>query len=178
MTVAFLCLLAAWAFFCTLRFVRPYDRRSWAQRWRRLDVLDLVPVGAFFSPGVPTTEFFVLHRHLLAAGGTTPWREVLPVRHRSVTRAVWNPGKQAYRAKAEVARDLLGVATSIPDNGDGLPVRLLLDDAYLRLLRLVSAQPASPGARAVQFAVLAVDLERGAASGHLVSAAHALPPAS
>lgn len=168
-----------------LRFSSMYRLGSRLQSWRRYDPLRLIPIGAFFSPGAPPTEFGLTIRGCSAHGVVSPWT-ALP---RSVSRrwwhVVWNPGKIDYRLITDVCRGLLSAATAAVADGtrsagsvrwDAAASPLLqLSDEYIAVLRLAATEAGRlhPDTVAVQFAVTTRDLEAQApVEATLVSAAH------
>jgi hypothetical protein len=172
MTLIFEAVLAVWTACSVLRFIHMYDPTSLFQRWRRWDPLRLVPVGAFFSPGVPRVEHFILVRDRLLSGSTTGWRETPKILPRRWSHAVWNPQKHDYRAKSDAARALLSTAMAMSEDDGQLPPRLCLTDSYLRILRYVSALPRVENVSATQFVVIEVDLMTRSIVRYVMSAPH------
>lgn len=172
MDLVFIACLAAWIVFSILRFIHMYDRTSPFQRWRRWDWFHLVPVGAFFSPGVPQTESCIVIRDFLPEGRVTKWTEVPRIRSRTWWHALWNPQKQIYKVKLDCAHSLLLAAGPFLGKTDRLPVSFVLSDPYLALLRFATDLPRISKPFAVQFAVIETDLLTGRAIRTVISSVH------
>jgi hypothetical protein len=166
--------LAVWLLCSVTRFVAMYDAASPLQKWRRLDVFHLVPIGAFFGPNPPPTEFGILIRDFVNDGAVTPWTEVERTRARRWIDAVWAPKKQTYRAKLDVVRNLLATAAQLSPRPGELPPSLVVSEPYLALLRFASSLPRVSEPRATQFAVVEIDLLTGAIVRAVVSSVHRL----
>ena len=174
-TLFFAAGLAGWAGLHVVRLLFMYRLGSRWQCWRKYDVFGLVPVGAFFSPGVPPREVLFVYRALLADGTMTSWRaDPRPVR-RMPWHLLWNPLKQDYRSVGDVARDLLHLATVMDASDGSSSPRLQFSGPYLKLLRYAAAQ-ADRHARAAQFAIVEVDLDSQMVMRSVLSAFHTVDP--
>lgn len=170
----FLLGLSVWVVCSLTRFVAMYDAASPLQTWRRWDVFHLVPIGAFFSPNPPPTEFGVLVRDFVNGAEASPWTEVERTRARRWIDAVWAPKKHTYRAKLDVVRNLLTTAAQLSERPGELPPSLAISEPYLALLRFASTLPRVTAPRATQFAVIEIDLATGAVIRAVVSSVHRL----
>jgi hypothetical protein len=172
MDYLFIALLALWGGFSILRFVKMYDRSSPLQHWRRWDLFHLVPVGAFFSPRVPTSEQWILVRDFLHDGRVTQWTEMPRLRSRVWWHALWNPQKHVYRAKLDSARSLLSAAAQVSQEGGHLSPSFLLSEPYLGLLQYTIELPRVSEPRAIQFAVIETDIISRSVIRTVVSSVH------
>jgi len=158
MDYLFIACLAVWTVFSLLRFVYMYEPTSIFQRWRKWDWFHLIPVGAFFSPKVPQTEFWILFRDFLPDRQITEWTEDPRIRPRTFRHVIWNPQKHLYRAKFDAAHSLLSAAGTLPDNMEALPVKFLLSEPYLALILYITDLPRCSKPQAIQFAVIETDI--------------------
>jgi hypothetical protein len=174
MDYAFLAVLALWMICSLLRFVHMYQPSSPLHRWRRWDLFNLVPVGAFFGPRPPPMEYWILIRDVLPGGPEGLWTEVCRVRARTVWHALWNPDKHEYKGKLSAARSLMRQVPGGYSLGVEWPDRLALSEPYLALLQFVSTLPRLAKPAAVQFLVIETDILTGVAQGALLSRVHEL----
>jgi len=172
-TWLFLAALALWVGCSVLRFCNMYDLSSRVQRFRRYDPFKLVPVGAFFGPEPPPTEFCLLVRDLLERGNFTDWTEVPSLRARRWWHAVWNPQKHLYKARSSAARRLLLVSQQWDGQGP-LPPQVVLSNEYFKVLRFASALSRLSAPPALQFAVIERDVLTKAPQRWLISKVHEL----
>ena len=172
MVYLFLAILAAWAGLSLLRLVHLYDRLSWSGRWRRHDVFRLIPVGAFFSPTAPRTEFAIVFRDLLEDGRVTAWTEAPRIHPRCWSHLLWNPQKHLYRIRTEWARSFLSTVAYLSTDGRSFPLRAVVSEPYLVILRYVTCLRRISAPRAIQFAVIEVDILTREVVCMLVSSAH------
>jgi hypothetical protein len=164
--------IGIWVVCSVLRFVAMYDSAAPLQKWRRWDVFHLVPVGAFFSPNPPPTEFCILVRDFLHDEAVTAWTEVPRIRGRRWVDFAWAPKKHIYRAKLDVVRNLLSTAAHLSGGPGELPPSLVVSDPYIALLRFASSLPRVSTPRATQFAVVETDLLAGTIIRAVVSSVH------
>jgi hypothetical protein len=169
----FVTALAIWTVCSVLRFVHMYGCDSLFQKWRRWDIFNLVPVGAFFSPNPPPTEMWILIRDFLSDGSTTSWTEVPRIPPRGWKDMLWAPKKHTYRAKSDGVRGLLA---AVPPSRDRiqLPVSLVISEPYVTLLRFVTALPRITRPLATQFAVIETDVLTRGILRSVVSSVHSL----
>jgi hypothetical protein len=121
------------------------------QRYRRWDVLGLIPVWTFFAPNPATGDFYVVYRDELRSGTRTIWTETaVPPGRRRLLASIWNPDRRATKALFDIASAL---AVTVRDSADPDAVQLTLP--YLALLTFVCSQAAhAPEAVATQFMLL------------------------
>ncbi|HWW62566.1 MAG TPA: hypothetical protein VN181_14430 [Thermoanaerobaculia bacterium] len=118
------------------------------QRWRRFDVLHLIPQYNFFAPVPGMNDFHVLYRDCLPDGAATDWAEITAIAPRHWWNAVWHPHRRQRKAIFDVtttfAKELqLYGAEKVP-----------LSVPYLLLLNYVSAQDHRPAATSTQFLLM------------------------
>jgi hypothetical protein len=170
-SAAFVGFLAIWTVLCLLRFVRMYDRTSAFQVWRRWDVFELVPRGAFFGPSAPPEEAAILVRDYFRDGRVSEWTETPHLRSRRWLDALWNPQKQTYGAKVAAAGALLAASRHVRAHAVP-PAQLLLSPPYIALLRHVVGLRRAVAPSAVQFAVVERDLLTEEITASFISAVH------
>ena len=171
---AFVAGLALWIVLSVLRFVGMYRLDAPVQAWRRWDVFHLVPVGAFFSPNPPPTDLSILVRDHLSDHTVTPWTEVPTIRPRRLFDVLWSPQKHVYKAKLDVARNLLAAARRLSAEQGNVPVSLVISDPYVALLRHASTLPRLSRPLATQFAVVEYDILGGELVRAVISSVHRL----
>lgn len=172
MDYLFVVFLTVWTSFSILRIAHMYDRQSWLACWRQWDWFHLIPVGAFFSPRVPQTEYCLLFRDLLADGQVTAWTESPRLRSRCWWHSVWNPQKHLYRAKTDVARSFFSVAADLTTDCNSLPPSFVLSEPYLAILLYVTKLPRISRPQGIQFAVMEKDILTEKVIRMLVSSVH------
>ena len=174
-SLLFMGLLCVWALFSLLRFVHMYDPSSVFQRWRRFDVLRLVPVGAFFAPEPPAVEYSLLVRDVLGDGELAPWTELPRVPARRCWHTLWNPDKHTAKLRTALSRRLMVAAARLGHIGSSPPPpQLLLCPEYVSVLRFVSDLPRLGAARATQFAVVETQLPNRSSQRCVLSGLHEL----
>ena len=164
--------LGVWVACSVSRFVAMYDSASPLQKWRRWDVFHLVPLGAFFSPNPPSTEYWILIRDFSNDDAVSSWTGVPRIRPRAWVDMVWAPKKHIYRAKLDVVRNLLSTAAQLSGRPGELPPSLVVSEPYLALLRFASTLPRVGATRATQFAVVETDVLTGTIIRAVVSSVH------
>ena len=172
MTLAFISLLAIWLAASLLRVCSMYDRSSIFQRWRRWDWFHLVPIGAFFGPGVPQTEAWIVMRDFLPDGSVTAWTETPRIRRRHWLHALWNPQKQVYRARSDAAFTFLSTAAAMSVDDTSIPPAFLFSEPYIAILRYVTRLPRLTEPASTQFAVVETDISTGEVVCSVVSSVH------
>jgi hypothetical protein len=172
-TYAYIAALALWATASLLRLVGLYDRDGPLQRWRQFDIFNLVPVGAFFSPNPPPSEFTLLVRDLLPSGRLTAWTEAPTITPRRWRDAFWSHKKHLYRARLDVVRCLLQAASAHESRICEASPATMMSEAYLALLRYATSLPRLAPAAGIQFAALERELPSGRLLRAVLSAMHA-----
>ncbi len=121
------------------------------QRYRRWDVLDLIPVWTFFAPNPATGDFYVVYRDELRSGTRTIWAgTAVPPARRRLLASIWNPDRRATKALFDIGSALALMARDFAD-----PDAVQLTLPYLALLTFVCSQAAhAPEAVATQFMLL------------------------
>jgi len=121
------------------------------QRYRRWDVLGLVPVWTFFAPNPATGDFHVVYRDELGSGECTLWADAGDgPSPRGLRASVWNPDRRATKALFDIASGL-ALAANETVNPDAVQLTL----PYLALLSFVAGHVGhAPGAVATQFMLL------------------------
>lgn len=136
---------------------------SWV---RARDPFGLIPSFSFFAPNPASTDCHLLHRHVLAGGEVTPWRESFvwrPVWYRGL----WNPDRREEKAISDASSGLVR-------RRNDRPASVRLSVPYLLLLNHVSAQPAPPGAVGVQFVLMGSSDDGSPPFVRMLSEMHAL----
>jgi hypothetical protein len=106
------------------------------QRYRRWDVLGLIPVWTFFAPNPATGDFYVVYRDELNSGALTAWVETATPRARQrLLASIWNPDRRATKALFDIGSALSVVARDFAD-----PEAVQLTLPYLALLTFVCSQ--------------------------------------
>ena len=106
------------------------------QRYRRWDVLGLIPVWTFFAPNPATGDYYIVYRDELASGMRTLWVEaIVSPSQRSLHASIWNPDRRATKALFDISS---GLALFVRDSPDSDAVQLTLP--YLALLTFISNQ--------------------------------------
>jgi hypothetical protein len=170
----FLGALGAWLACTVCRVIGMHGRNRWLQGWRRWDFFNLIPSGAFFSPHPPPTELCIVIRDFFDDGTISSWTEVPSLPRRSWTNLFWAPRKHLYRAKFDVARNLLDQVARASPEPNKLPASWVISDAYLAILRFAATLPRISSPCATQFAVLEYEIVGGKVVRAALSSVHQL----
>lgn len=129
----------AW-FAATLVSQDPTRRTAGARRWDPVGLF--VPDWRFFAPRPGTQDTHLLYRDELADGSLTEWREVMPVRERSLRHVLVHPGRRAEKAVSDMVSWLLRAVGEAKDERQRSAVQATV--SYVGLLTYVTRQAAHP----------------------------------
>jgi hypothetical protein len=118
-------------------------------RLRNLDVLYLLPEYSFFAPTPAKGDFSLLYRDRKEGGQMGPWHELPLAGRRSISNALWNPGRRNRKATFDICTDLAKHLL-----GENTPREVQVSVPYLVLLNHVSSVPRGQEAKATQFLIM------------------------
>lgn len=118
---------------------------------KKADAAALLPRWKFFAPNPSVADYRLFVRHRLADDTVGEWREVQLHREKTLTEAIWNPG----RRRLKVIIDAMHRIRILVQNPDTTPMLIEASLSYLTLLQVAMAGSAAvDGPRETQFAVL------------------------
>jgi hypothetical protein len=112
-----------------------------------LSRVPLIPRWSFFAPTPGTSDVLLFYRNKLGSGTCTIWTEAYRSRRGSFC-WIWNPERRMRKALFDLSQ---AICRTIQANG----AHQVLTVSYLLVLSIVSSEPHWPGARYVQFALIA-----------------------
>lgn len=144
---------------------------EWWKRWKRFDVVGLIPRWTFFAPLPGTTDFHLYYRDVSADGDVGDWRELAFATARSPVDMFWNPLRREKKMLVDAVQQIVQVAAQLEGDGRGV----VLTTSYLLLLNAVAALPKAAATRARQFMILESDGYFAAGEPRLVLRSDAHP---
>jgi len=143
-------IIGALLFICFLfsilnQFSFPFFRRAIAQHDRFM----LLPKWTFFAPNPGCTDYRLLYRDYDEDEQPSKWEEVMSVRRRSWSDAIWNPDKRSSKGLFDLGQALLIISQEIND-----PRVLMTTVPYIALAHYIDSLPHQSSVKYRQFVIV------------------------